>query len=154
MKTEDEKIARFCQHLQAEVAGYVPAGGEYLPPEQAFTQICLDRLAEAEPLYRRAQIILEKNLDANHPDIATSLNNLAQVLKKMNRLDEAEPILLRAVQVFLECTRATQQLDPRLQMVINNYGRLLEAMGRSMEQIHTALHEIAPELYRPMNQRT
>ena len=92
------------------------------------------------------------NLGVNHPDVGTSLNNLAQVLKKMNRLDEAEPILLRAVQIFLESTRATHQLDPRLQMAVANYGRLLEAMGRSMEQIHSALHEIAPDFYRPMNQ--
>jgi tetratricopeptide (TPR) repeat protein len=113
-----------------------------------------DRLAEAEPLYRRAQDIFDKNLGADHPDVGTSLNNLAQVLKKMKRLDEAEPILLRAVQIFLELTRATHQLDPRLQMAMNNYGRLLEAMGRSVEQIHTALGEIAPDLYRPANQET
>jgi tetratricopeptide (TPR) repeat protein len=113
-----------------------------------------DRLAGAEPLYRRAQVIFEKNLGANHPDVGTSLNNLAQVLKKMNRLAEAEPILLRAVEIFLKFTRATHQLDPRLQMAINNYGRLLEAMGHSMAQIHIALREIAPELYRRMNQGT
>ena len=113
-----------------------------------------DRLAEAEPLYRRAQFIFEKNLGVNHPDVGTCINNLAQVLKKMNRLAEAEPILLHAVQIFLEFTRATHKLDPRLQMAINNYGRLFEAMGRSMAQIHTALHEIAPEFYRPMSQGT
>lgn len=113
-----------------------------------------DRLAEAEPFYRRAQAIFEKNLGANHPDVGTSLNNLAQILKKMNRLAEAEPISLRAVQIFLEFTQATHQLDPRLQMAIDNYGRLLEAMGLSMAQIDSALHEIAPELYRPMNQGT
>jgi tetratricopeptide (TPR) repeat protein len=112
------------------------------------------RLAEAEPLYRRAQVIFEKNLGVDHPDVGTSLNNLAQVLKKMNRLDEAELIMLRAIQIFLQFTRAKRQLDPRLQMAINNYGRLLEARGRSMAQIHTALREIAPELNKPMNQGT
>jgi tetratricopeptide (TPR) repeat protein len=111
-----------------------------------------DRLAEAEPLYRRAQIILEKNLGVDHPDVGTILNNLAQVLKKMNRLAEAEPVSLRAVQIFLDLTRATQQLDPRLQMAINNYGRLLEATGRSLAQIDDALGEIAPDFYRPTNQ--
>jgi tetratricopeptide (TPR) repeat protein len=113
-----------------------------------------DGLAEAEALYRRAQVIFEKNLSVNHPDVGTSLNNLAQVLKKMNRLAEAEPILLRAVQIFLKFTRATHQLDPRLQMAIDNYGRLLEAMGHSMTQIYAVLREIAPEFYRPMNQGT
>jgi hypothetical protein len=72
----------------------------------------------------------------------------------MNRLSEAEPILLRAVHIFLKFARATQQLDPRLQMAINNYGRLLEAMGWSMAQIYTALREIVPELYSQMNQGT
>src|SRR5579862_983962 len=113
-----------------------------------------DRWDEAEPLYRRALAIFEKNFDknlgGNLADVGTSLNNLAQVLKKMNRLDEAKPILLRAVQIFLGLTRATQQLDPRLQITINNYGRLLEAKGRSLEQIDNALHEIAPDLYRRM----
>jgi hypothetical protein len=39
-------------------------------------------------------------------------------------------------------------------MAVNNYGRLLEAMGRSVAQIHTALGEIAPDLYRAINQGT
>src|SRR5262249_40769455 len=112
---------------------------------------CTDRPAEAEPLYRRAQVIFEKNLGADHPDVGTNLNNLDQALRKMNRLAEAEPILFRAVQIFLKITRAAHQLDPRLQMAINNYGRLLEAMGRSLAQIDTTLSEIAPGLYRPMN---
>jgi tetratricopeptide (TPR) repeat protein len=106
-----------------------------------------DRLAEAEVLYRRAQLIFEKHLGLNHPDVGTSLNNLAQVLKKMNRLAEAQPVSVRAVQIFLKLTPAAEQPDPRLQMAINNYGRLLEAMGHSMQQIHTALREIAPQLY-------
>jgi tetratricopeptide (TPR) repeat protein len=113
-----------------------------------------NRSAGAEPLYRRAEAIFEKNLGVNHPDVGTSLNNLGQALKKMNRLSEAEPILLRAVHIFLKFARATQQLDPRLQMAMNNYGRLLEAMGWSMAQIYTALREIAPELYAQMNQGT
>jgi len=111
-----------------------------------------DRLAEAEPLYRRAQAIFEKNLGVNHPDVGTSLNNLGQVLKKLNRMTEAEPTMLRAVQIFLQFARVTNQLDPRLQMAINNYGRLLEAMGRSEAQIQAALHEVAPDLCVRMNQ--
>ncbi len=104
-----------------------------------------DQPVVAEPLYRRAQIIFEKNLGADHPDVGSSLNNLAQALKKMNRLTEAEPILLRAVQIFLKFTRATRQLDPRLQLAVNNYGRLLEALGRSRAQIYAAVREIEPE---------
>jgi tetratricopeptide (TPR) repeat protein len=112
------------------------------------------RPAEAEPLYRRAQIIFEKNLGVDHPDVGTSLNNLAQALRKMNRLADAEPISLRAVQIFLKLVRGTHQLDPRLQMAVNNYGKLLEATGRSVAQIDAALYEMAPDLYRRANEGT
>lgn len=37
----------------------------------------LGHYAEAEPLYRRALVIAEKALGPEHPDVATSLNNLA-----------------------------------------------------------------------------
>ena len=37
----------------------------------------MGRYAEAEPLYRRSLEIREKQLGADHPDVATSLNNLA-----------------------------------------------------------------------------
>ncbi len=35
------------------------------------------KLDEAEPLYRRALAIFEASLGPAHPDVATSLNNLA-----------------------------------------------------------------------------
>jgi tetratricopeptide (TPR) repeat protein len=115
---------------------------------------CTHRAPEAEPLYRRAQVIFEKNLGLDHPDVGTTLNNLAQLLKKMNRPAEAEPILLRAIQIFLKLTRNKQQLDPRLQMTVNNYGSLLEAMGRNLAQVDAALSDVAPDLYRPRNPGT
>jgi len=113
-----------------------------------------DRLAEAEALYRRAQFIFEKNLGASHPDVGTSLNNLAQALKRMNRLAEAQPIMLRAVNIFLEMTRARRQPEPRLPTALNNYGRLLEAMGCNTAQINSVLRVIAPEMYSRVDQGT
>ena len=44
--------------------GAVPAQGQY---------------AQAEPLYKRALAIKEKALGPDHPDVATSLNNLAEL---------------------------------------------------------------------------
>ena len=35
------------------------------------------RYSEAEPLYKRSLLISEEQLGADHPDTATSLNNLA-----------------------------------------------------------------------------
>ncbi len=39
------------------------------------------RYAEAEPLYKRSLAIREKALGPDHPDVATALNNLAELYK-------------------------------------------------------------------------
>jgi tetratricopeptide (TPR) repeat protein len=58
------------------------------------------RLAEAEPLMRRAIAIDEKRYGPDHPDLARHLNNLARLLEDTGRLDEAEQHLRRAIAVF------------------------------------------------------
>ena len=52
-----------------------------------------NRLAEAEPLMRRALTIDERSFGPDHPEVAISLNNLAQLLQATNRLAEAEPLI-------------------------------------------------------------
>ena len=39
------------------------------------------KLADAEPLLQRTLAILEKTLGPEHPNVATTLNNLASLLK-------------------------------------------------------------------------
>src|SRR5260370_324592 len=51
---------------------------------------------EAEPLYERALAIREKALGPEHPDVATTLENYASLLRKMDRSQEAEPLESRA----------------------------------------------------------
>ena len=58
-----------------------------------------NRLAEAEPLYRRALAIDEKSFGPEHPNVATALNNLAELLQDTNRLAEAEPLYRRALAI-------------------------------------------------------
>ena len=58
-----------------------------------------NRLAEAEPLMRRALAIDEQSYGPDHPDVATDLNNLAQLLQDTNRLAEAEPLMRRALAI-------------------------------------------------------
>ncbi|CAN0023190.1 unnamed protein product [Ectocarpus fasciculatus] len=48
-------------------------------------QITCGKYAEAEPLYERYQAILEKVLHPEHPRVATSLNNRAQLLESQVR---------------------------------------------------------------------
>ena len=58
-----------------------------------------NRLAEAEPIYRRALAISRQSLGPNHPHVAISLNNLAALLHATNRIAEAEPLMRRALAI-------------------------------------------------------
>ncbi len=52
--------------------------------------------AEAEPLYQRSLAIREKALGPEHPDVATSLENYAALLRQTARADQAERMEARA----------------------------------------------------------
>jgi hypothetical protein len=54
------------------------------------------RYSEAELLYARALAIREKALGSEHPDLATSLENYAELLQATARTDEAERMEARA----------------------------------------------------------
>ena len=57
------------------------------------------RYTDAEPLYQRSLEIRKKSLGEDHPDVATSLNNLALLLWRMGRLEEAVPYQERATKI-------------------------------------------------------
>ena len=54
-----------------------------------------NRLAEAEPLMRRALAIEEASYGREHPNVARALDHLAQLLQATNRLAEADPLMRR-----------------------------------------------------------
>jgi hypothetical protein len=101
-----------------------------------------NRLAEAEPLCRRALAIVEQSYGAEHPDVAINLNSLAALLQDTNRLAEAEPLSRRTVEIFLNCSRATGHSHPNLLVAAGNYTALLQAMGRTSEQVRSTLAEL------------
>ena len=55
--------------------------------------------AEAESLMRRALAIDEQSFGNQHPKVANSLSNLAQLLQATNRPTEAEPLMRRALAI-------------------------------------------------------
>jgi tetratricopeptide (TPR) repeat protein len=107
-----------------------------------------NRLAEAEPLYRRALAVWENSLGANHPNVASALNNLAELLRATNRLAEAEPLLRRAVQILIEFRRTTGHEHPNFRDDRDNYRVLLEAMGKTSDEIEQQLQELTRPLRR------
>ncbi len=54
------------------------------------------RYADAEPLFRRALEIREARLGKQHPDVATTLNDYASLLRKTNRKSQAQEMSVRA----------------------------------------------------------
>ena len=57
------------------------------------------RYTEAEPLCLRSLSVGEKQLGANHPDVATSLNNLALYYNAQGNYGEAKTVSQRALTI-------------------------------------------------------
>ncbi len=57
------------------------------------------RLSEAEPLFRRALEIREKQLGPDHPDVAESLNCLAILFQAQGNYANAETLYRRALEI-------------------------------------------------------
>jgi tetratricopeptide (TPR) repeat protein len=86
-----------------------------------------NRLAEAEPLMRRALAIDEQLYGLEHSKVAIRLNNLAQLLQYTNRLAEAEPLMRRALAID---ERSFGPRHPDVATDLNNLAALLQATNR------------------------
>jgi tetratricopeptide repeat protein len=69
------------------------------------------RDAEALPLHERALRIHEAVLGPDHPDVATDLNLVGQVLSALGRDAEALPLQQRALRIH-EAASSTGQAHP------------------------------------------
>ena len=88
---------------------------------------------------RRALAIDEQSFGPDHPNVAIRLNNLALLLQATNRLDEAEPLMRRALVILVTFGRQTGYDHPNLRMFAENYRGLLTKLGRSPKQIEDEL---------------
>jgi tetratricopeptide (TPR) repeat protein len=78
----------------------------------------------------RALAIHERQLGANHPETAASLNNLALLYLTQERYAEAEPLYRRALAIY------KQQMGPEYpntRTIRKNYVSLLRTMGHNEE---------------------
>ena len=89
-----------------------------------------NRLAEAEPLIRRALAIDEKSFGPDHPNVAIGLNNLALLLQATNRLAEAEPLMRRALAID---EKSFGPDHPDVAIDLNNLAMLLQDTNRLAE---------------------
>ncbi|MBD2115168.1 MULTISPECIES: tetratricopeptide repeat protein [Cyanophyceae] len=88
------------------------------------------RYSEAIPLAVHVLTITEAQLGPDHPDTATSLNNLAELYRLLGRYEEAEPLYQRALAI-----REAQlgPNHPNTATSLNNLALLHVLMGRYSE---------------------
>jgi tetratricopeptide (TPR) repeat protein len=72
----------------------------------------------------------EHSFGPAHPDVATALNNLALLLKATNRLDEAEPLMRRALAIDEQSFGSDH---PNFARDLNNLALLLQETNRLVE---------------------
>ena len=106
-----ELVAALCANLDL----YFGARGDY---------------ASATPYSKRALAISEKALGPDHPDVGTSLNNLAALYETQGRYAEAEPLYERALVIREE---ALGPDHPDVRQSLNNLALLYHAQGRYAE---------------------
>lgn len=108
--------------------------------------------AEAEALQRRALSIEERSRGVDHPNVAISLANLAGVLRLSGRCQEALPLSVRQLQIFLSCSRAAGRFHPLLTTAANNHLDVLrdggETDARSVELTRALAAEYGIDLGR------
>jgi tetratricopeptide (TPR) repeat protein len=90
------------------------------------------RYAEAEPLIKRSLAIREKVLGSDHPDVARSLNNLADLYERQGRYAEAQPLFERALSIR---GRAVGPDHPDTATSMNNLASFYQAEGRAADAL-------------------
>jgi len=84
------------------------------------------KYAEAIPLAREALRLAEQALGPDHPDVATSLNNLALLYSEMGAYGQAEPLYQRALKIY-EAKLGPDH--PHVAASLNNLAGLYDDMG-------------------------
>ena len=87
-------------------------------------------LDAAEPLLREALEMRRRTLDEGHPDLASSLANLALVMAEKGNAEAADSLYLEALAVF---DKTDSQDHRELRVIRNSYARFLRDQGRNDE---------------------
>ncbi|MGG6242411.1 tetratricopeptide repeat protein [Nodosilinea sp. AN01ver1] len=126
--------------------------------EEAFQLYQAGRYAEAIPLAQQALDLREAALGDSHPDVATSLYNLAALYHDQGNYNAAEPLYKRSLSIR---ETALGQTHPGVAQSLNNLARLYQDQGtystaeslfeRSLSILETALGESHPDVAASLN---
>jgi CHAT domain-containing protein/Tfp pilus assembly protein PilF len=128
--------------MMALLAGVPPVTAQPLPPQSTQQSAELEeaeqlnkqveqlyqqgQYATAIPLAERALAIREKVLEPEHPDVATSLNNLAALYQEQGNYSSAEPLLQRSLAIR---EKVLEPEHPDVATSLNNLALLYWAQG-------------------------
>ena len=87
-------------------------------------------MQKAEPLHQRALAIMEKSLGPKHPDVAASLNNLANLYLNLGDYAKAEPLQQRALAIW---EKSLGPEHPNVAGSFHNLANLYKQPGRLRE---------------------
>jgi tetratricopeptide (TPR) repeat protein len=102
-----------------EAARLLDQGGYYLY-ERA-------RFSDTEPLYQRALAIRERVQGPDHPGVAMTLNNLAELYREQGKFAKVEPLCQRALAIR---ERVLGPDHPDVAMSLNNLAELYREQGK------------------------
>ena len=85
---------------------------------------------KGEGHFKKALLIREKELGKEHPEVATSQNNLALLLQAQGKYEEAEPLLRRSLEISKKELGAEH---PSVATSLNNLAGLLKDQGKYEE---------------------
>jgi tetratricopeptide (TPR) repeat protein len=111
-----KQAARLVQQWQVvsqSAARLLNQGGFYFSERGQYT--------DAAPLYQQALAIRQQSLGTDHPDVASSLNNLAMLYQDQNSFAEAEPLLQQALAIRQQAFDADH---PDIAQSLNNLALL------------------------------
>jgi tetratricopeptide (TPR) repeat protein len=92
---------------------------------------------QAEPLYQKALAIQRQALGPDHPDVATSLSNLALLYQAQGKYEQARPLYQQALAIQ---RRALGPDHPDVAKSLSNLAGLHQAQGKS-EQAESLLQQ-------------
>jgi tetratricopeptide (TPR) repeat protein len=90
------------------------------------------RYAEAEPLYRRTLVILEKSVGPEHQRVGIALNNLAEVYRAQGRWEDAARLYPQAIAIV---EKNLGPDHPTLAGLLENYAVVLRRARRDAEAL-------------------
>ena len=88
------------------------------------------RYDRAVVVAKKALEVAEKNVGPNHPDVATSLNNLAELYRTQGQYAQAEPLYKRALAIN---EKALGPNHPDVAWILENMAPLYRATDRQRE---------------------